>query len=71
MDANLLAILVCPHCKGKLEHHARARQLICRAEKLAFPISEEGVPILLLSEAVELDAVPPAESDAAANCGDD
>lgn len=48
MDKKILAILVCPLCKGKLllKHH----ELICRFDRLAYPI-REGIPVMLESEA--------------------
>ena len=52
MDPNFLAILVCPICKGALTYQADKRRLLCRAERLAFPISEDDIPILLAEEAV-------------------
>ncbi len=53
MDANLLDILVCPLCKGPLEHDKQAQELICRADKLAYPI-RDGIPIMWIDEAREL-----------------
>jgi len=55
MDAQLLSILVCPVCKGKLEYDRENQELISRAENLAYPI-RDGVPVLLVSEARELNA---------------
>ena len=56
IDSEFLAILVCPVCKGKLIHDPERRVLICRAERLAYPISEEGIPILLAEKAEPLPA---------------
>ena len=50
MDTKLLEILVCPICKGKLQHQAAAQELICVFDKLAFPI-RDGIPIMLEHEA--------------------
>ena len=55
MDKKLLDILVCPICKGKLHHDAKAEELICRADRLAFPI-RDGIPVMLQEEARELAA---------------
>ncbi|MCG2585547.1 Trm112 family protein [Massilia sp. TS11] len=55
MDARLLDILVCPLCKGPLEHDKAAQELICRADRLAFPI-RDGIPIMWEQEARKLDA---------------
>lgn len=54
MDKNFLAILACPLCKGPLEAAADGRALVCRAEKLSFPITEDGVPCLLEEAATPL-----------------
>ncbi|MBB5369698.1 MULTISPECIES: Trm112 family protein [unclassified Janthinobacterium] len=57
MDARLLDILVCPVCKGQLEHDKKAQELICRADRLAYPI-RDGIPIMWADEARTLqDAV--------------
>jgi tetraacyldisaccharide 4'-kinase len=50
MDARLLEILVCPLCKGPLQYEKAGGELICRAERLAFPI-RDGVPVMLEEEA--------------------
>nr|WP_269106730.1 Trm112 family protein [Massilia sp. TS11] len=55
VDARLLDILVCPLCKGPLEHDKAAQELICRADRLAFPI-RDGIPIMWEQEARKLDA---------------
>lgn len=54
ISPEFLQILVCPICRGKLEHRAEERRLVCRAERLAFPITEDGVPVLLAEEAAPL-----------------
>lgn len=59
MESRLLEILVCPLCKGPLRHDRQQKELICRADRLAFPI-RDGVPIMLENEAREL--VPTPES---------
>ena len=46
MDDRLLDILACPVCKGPLKHQREAQVLVCRADRLAFPI-REGVPMML------------------------
>lgn len=58
MDAGLAEILVCPSCKGRLEHDAKARELICRGERLAFPVVD-GIPVMLVDEARSLPAEDP------------
>jgi uncharacterized protein len=53
MDHRLLDILACPICKGPLLHRREAEELVCRGDRLAWPI-REGVPILLVGEAREI-----------------
>ena len=53
VDKKLLAILVCPICKGELTYEKENDELICHAEKLAFPIQDD-IPIMLESEARSL-----------------
>lgn len=55
MDPKLLEILVCPLCKGPLHYEKPRRELICRGDRLAFPI-KDGIPVMLESEARELPA---------------
>ncbi len=50
MDTMLLDILACPICKGSLVHRREAGELVCRGDRLAWPI-ENGVPVLLVSRA--------------------
>ena len=53
MDKKLLDILVCPLCKSKLVYRKQEQELICRGDRLAFPI-KEGIPVMLEDEAREL-----------------
>ena len=53
MDKRLLDILVCPLCKGPLLWRAAERELVCRADRLAFPV-RDGVPVMLEEEARRL-----------------
>ena len=55
MDKKLLEILVCPVCKGPLYFDKVAKELICRPDRLAYPI-EEGIPVMLEEEARTLAA---------------
>ncbi|WP_418358686.1 Trm112 family protein [Shewanella basaltis] len=50
-DKKLLEIVACPVCKGKLEYDKTAQQLICKFDKLAYPITD-GIPVLLENRAV-------------------
>lgn len=53
MDTRLLDILACPLCKGPLVHHRDEAVLVCRADRLAFPI-KDGIPVMLEEEARSL-----------------
>jgi len=63
MDTRLLQLLVCPICKGPLEHLRpplqERQELVCHADRLAFPV-RDGIPVMLESEARTLDETAPA-----------
>lgn len=46
----LLAILVCPKCKGELEYRESEPALICHACRLRYPV-RDGIPVMLIDEA--------------------
>ena len=54
MDTRLLELLVCPVCKGPLQHDHERHELICNADRLAFPV-RDGIPVMLEGEARPLD----------------
>jgi uncharacterized protein YbaR (Trm112 family) len=58
LDARLLEILACPLCKSPLLLRREAAVLVCRADRLAFPVVD-GVPVMLESEARVLGADDP------------
>ena len=53
MDKELLAMLVCPLCKGKLKYHREAVELHCLFDGLAYPV-RDGIPVMLAEEARQL-----------------
>jgi uncharacterized protein YbaR (Trm112 family) len=53
MDRKLLDILVCPVCKGPLVYVKDANELICKGDRLAYPVKDD-IPIMLEDEAREL-----------------
>jgi uncharacterized protein YbaR (Trm112 family) len=53
LDSKLLDILACPLCKGPLTWHRDAQQLVCRVDRLAFPV-RDGIPVMLEEEARRL-----------------
>ncbi|MGL4454901.1 MAG: Trm112 family protein [Plesiomonas sp.] len=55
MDHRLLEIIACPVCKGKLQYDKEKQELICKLDRLVYPITE-GIPVLLEVRARELTA---------------
>jgi len=55
MDPKLLEILVCPLCKGPLLWRKDRLELVCKADRLAFPV-KDGILVMLEEEARELPA---------------
>ena len=55
MDRKLLDILACPVCKGPLVYNKQANELICKGDRLAYPIKDD-IPVMLEDEARELAA---------------
>jgi uncharacterized protein len=53
LEKKLLDILVCPVCKGALEYRRPDELLVCRFDRLAYPI-RDGIPIMLEDEAQRL-----------------
>ncbi|MGX5913808.1 Trm112 family protein [Aliidiomarina sp. Khilg15.8] len=53
LNANLLAIVACPSCKGKLVWNPEKTELVCRGESLAYPVND-GIPALLADAARSL-----------------
>ncbi len=53
LPEQLLAILVCPRCKGELQYRERESSLICAACRLRYPVRDE-IPIMLIDEASPL-----------------
>ncbi len=59
MDSRLIDILVCPLCKSPLEFDKAAQELICHADKLAYPV-RDGIPIMWIDQARSLNDAPGA-----------
>ena len=55
MDRRLLDILVCPLCKNQLHLDTDKHELICKADRLAYPIRDD-VPVMLVEQARNLSA---------------
>jgi uncharacterized protein len=62
MDSKLLDILACPLCKGPLQYSRSKQLLVCRADRLAFPI-HDGIPVMLEDEAQRLEPTDPLLKD--------
>ncbi len=53
MDLELLDLLACPSCEAKLTFDADHQRMVCRFEKIAYPV-ENGVPVLRMDAAIKL-----------------
>jgi uncharacterized protein YbaR (Trm112 family) len=53
LDPKLLDIVACPVCKGRLNYDKSKQELVCRFDRLAYPL-EEGIPVLLENRARHL-----------------
>ena len=58
MDKKLLDILACPVCKGPLIYQKDKSELVCKADRLAYPVRDD-IPVMLEEEARPI----PAEED--------
>jgi uncharacterized protein YbaR (Trm112 family) len=54
MDTKLLDILACPVCKGPLQYSRTRQVLVCRADRLAYPIVDD-IPVMLEEQAQRLE----------------
>jgi uncharacterized protein YbaR (Trm112 family) len=53
MDSKLLEILACQICNSTLVYDKSAQELLCKADRLAFPV-RDGIPVMLEVDAREL-----------------
>jgi uncharacterized protein YbaR (Trm112 family) len=53
LDKKLLDILACPVCKGPLIYDRENKELICKADRLAYPIRDD-IPVMLEEEARQI-----------------
>jgi uncharacterized protein YbaR (Trm112 family) len=53
IDKKLLDILACPLCKSPLIYDKSRQELICKPDRMAFPIRDD-IPVMLEDEAREL-----------------
>ena len=54
IDPRLLEILVCPLCKGPLVYRKAEGELVCKADRLAYPV-KDGIPVMLEDDARKLE----------------
>ena len=57
MDKKLLEILACPVCKGPLVYKKENNELMCKGDRLAYPVRDD-IPVMLEDEARQ---IPPDE----------
>jgi uncharacterized protein YbaR (Trm112 family) len=50
MDKNVLEILACPLCKGELLYDSGHQEVICKFDRLAYPVVDD-IPVMLTSRA--------------------
>ena len=55
MDKNLLEILACPICKGELLFIRAEQELICKFDRIAFPVIND-VPVMLVERGRRLES---------------
>lgn len=55
MDKKLLDILACPVCKGPLIYNRDSQELICKIDRLAYPVRDD-IPVMLEEEARQMPA---------------
>lgn len=53
LPPQLLAVLVCPRCKGPLDYRAIDDAIDCERCQLRYPVRDD-IPIMLVDEAVPL-----------------
>ncbi len=53
LSPQLLAVLVCPRCKGPLEYREAEQGLDCGRCRVRYPVRDD-IPIMLVDEAVPL-----------------
>jgi uncharacterized protein YbaR (Trm112 family) len=53
ISPQLLAILVCPKCKGELSYRELEQALDCPACKVRYPVRDD-IPVMLVDEATPL-----------------
>lgn len=60
IDPKLLELLACPLTKGPLRFDADRSELVSEKARLAYPV-QDGIPIMLPSEARKIEDLPPGK----------
>jgi uncharacterized protein YbaR (Trm112 family) len=55
ISQELLQILACPKCHSRVELNQARDGLVCATCRVRYPI-EDGIPVMLIEEAVPLDS---------------
>jgi len=53
LDKELMNIIACPQCKGKVKYNEAKDGLTCAACQLEYPIRDD-IPVMLIDEAKSL-----------------
>lgn len=53
VDKDLLEILACPKCKGKVTLNERQSGLVCKRCNIVYPIIDD-IPVMLIDEAIPM-----------------
>ncbi len=54
MDPQLLHIIACPKCQGRLDFFDHDHGLVCQTCEVIYPVVEE-IPVLLIEEAISVE----------------
>ncbi len=54
VDKDLLEILACPKCKGRVEYNEKGNSLFCSTCRLLYEIRDD-IPIMLVDAAKKVD----------------
>jgi uncharacterized protein YbaR (Trm112 family) len=55
LDKELLEILACPNCRGDVEYRAKDEEIVCVGRcRYRYPV-RDGIPVMLVEEAVKPD----------------
>jgi uncharacterized protein len=55
LDAELLAILACPNCRGEVDYKEAEQIIECRACHYRYPVRDD-IPVMLVDEAEKPEA---------------